>query len=228
MTTFLLKLIALFFMIIDHIGVYFIKNEELNALFRLFGRISAPLFFFLFTVGFIKTKNREKYGKRLFISAIIMYMGNVIINYIFNIDISANILLTLSLGFIFLQNLELNKNNKIKCIVIGALICSLFYFVEYSYLALLCITTFYFYNKALENFNKNKCNMFLLIIYSAISIIYPFVTKNHIQCFMILSILPIIYYNGKQGKTNKFIKSFYYIFYVLHIWTFEIISHIGG
>lgn len=228
MTTFLLKLIALFFMIIDHIGAYFIKNEELNTLFRLFGRISAPLFFFLFTVGFIKTKNREKYGRRLFLSAIIMYIGNTILYYIFNIDISANILITLSLGFLFLQNLELNKNNKIKCILAGTIICTLFYFVEYSYLALLCIITFYFYNKATENFSKNKCNMFLLIIYSLISIIYPFVTKNYIQSFMILSILPILYYNGKQGKNNKFIKNFYYVFYILHIWIFEIISYIGG
>ena len=40
----LLKFIAVLFMIVDHVGVYFLDNNEF---FRTFGRIAAPLFFFL-------------------------------------------------------------------------------------------------------------------------------------------------------------------------------------
>lgn len=222
----ILKLLALFFMIIDHVGVYFITNPEINTIFRTLGRISAPLFFFIFTVGFIHTSNREKYRQRLFISAVIMEIGKILLQLTMGINISANILFTLWLGFLFLENLEKYKTEKLKSILILVVLTIIFGYAEYSHLALLCILTFYFYNKALPKYNKNKCDMILLLVYSLISIIYPIVTNIPTQIFMILSIIPITYYNGQKGYTNKYLKSFYYIFYIVHIWIFAILEYL--
>ena len=56
---FTLKLIALLFMTIDHIGIHFLKhNINENYLFcRLIGRCAAPIFFYLLVEGYFKNKN---------------------------------------------------------------------------------------------------------------------------------------------------------------------------
>lgn len=226
MSSSILKLLALIFMIIDHIGVYFIKNPELNTIFRTFGRMSAPLFFFVFTIGFIHTTNREKYKQRLFVSALIMEIGKILLKLTMGITITANILFTLWLGFLFLENIENYKKEKAKSTIVLIILTIMFYYAEYSYLALLCIIAFYFYNKSLQNYNKSKCDMFLLLVYALISIIYPAIKNIPTQAFMILSIIPIIYYNRKKGYNNKIIKNFYYIFYIVHIWIFAILEQI--
>lgn len=223
MSTFLIKTLALITMVIDHLGFYLIKDEELYTIFRLIGRISAPLFFFAFTIGFINTSNRIKYIKRLFLFSIIMFVGNNLISILFNKYIYSNIFITLLLSALFLENIEHNKNKKTK-ILINLIIIILFSYVEYSYLALFCICIFYFYNKSVLSFKKLKCDICLLISYLLVTILYCIITQNYIQIFMIVSIIPILYYNGKKGYNNKFIKYFYYIFYVLHIWIFALFS----
>ena len=76
-TTYHLKLIALFLMIVDHIGV-FIPGAPIW--FRYLGRISAPLFIFCMVWGMDYTSNRIRYLLRLYIAAICMEFLWVIID----------------------------------------------------------------------------------------------------------------------------------------------------
>lgn len=68
-----LKYIALFSMLLDHIGVIFQASLSKTTyfLFRAIGRLSFPLFCFILVEGFFHTKNRKKYQQRLFIFAVL-------------------------------------------------------------------------------------------------------------------------------------------------------------
>ena len=65
---FILKIIAILFMTIDHIGVFLQKYEntqEIARIFRILGRLSFPLAVFLLIEGIIHTKDIAKYFSRL-------------------------------------------------------------------------------------------------------------------------------------------------------------------
>ncbi|MFA7532979.1 MAG: TraX family protein, partial [Tissierellaceae bacterium] len=68
MNVFILKLIALTSMIIDHYGAIFHGDV---ILYRIIGRLAFPIYAFLLVEGYFHTRNVKKYGLRLFIFALI-------------------------------------------------------------------------------------------------------------------------------------------------------------
>jgi len=74
MSTFILKLIAIIAMLIDHIGATLVNssvNPELYYVCRSIGRIAFPIFVFLIVEGFHHTHDIMKYMKRLAVFALI-------------------------------------------------------------------------------------------------------------------------------------------------------------
>lgn len=72
MSTFVLKIIAITTMLIDHIGAMFLTGDLLwYAITRSIGRLAFPIFAFLIVEGFYHTSNVKNYLKRLGIFAII-------------------------------------------------------------------------------------------------------------------------------------------------------------
>ena len=81
MTSFVLKIIAIAAMLVDHIG-YTLGN---NITMRIIGRLAFPIFAFQFAVSCTKTKNVKKFAFRLFLFAIISFIPFYLfqrINYI--------------------------------------------------------------------------------------------------------------------------------------------------
>lgn len=74
MTTFVLKMIALVLMFIDHIGLYFEMEMPfwLNLILRGLGRSAYPLFLFCMVWGYHYTRNRKKYLLRLYMMSLFM------------------------------------------------------------------------------------------------------------------------------------------------------------
>lgn len=69
----LFKIMAIIFMVIDHIGAFLLND---NALFRIVGRLAFPMFVYLLADGFRRTKNLKSYFLRLaslYIISIIPY-----------------------------------------------------------------------------------------------------------------------------------------------------------
>ncbi len=204
-----LKIIACVTMLLDHIG--FLLFPEYTFL-RLIGRISFPLFAFLIAEGFIKTKNIKNYLKRLFIFGLISQIPYLIFEKLAGVEnFNFNIMFSLALGVVALLLLTSKKNIYIK--ILGSIgILTLTYFGEISYgvYGILSIVGSYIFIK-----NK-KAGMVSLSILPFMETIRLFFMKIYfLQFFAVFSLIPIYFYNGKQGK--KISRWWFYWFYPVHM-----------
>lgn len=69
MTSNMLKVLALFFMLIDHIGSFI---PGLPVYLHWIGRLSAPIFIFCSAWGFTYTSNKKNYLIRLYVASLVM------------------------------------------------------------------------------------------------------------------------------------------------------------
>lgn len=203
---FSLKVIMVILMVVDHIGQYI---PGAPPWFRWIGRIVAPIFFFLLTEGYDHTKNRLAYIKRLFIGAIIMFAGNIILSLIFNTQpfITNNIFLTLAvnLSILIVLNQKENRNTFLLLILIVFAV-----FAEGSLMSTAIIMIFHY-------LKQDKVKM------SVVYIIISLVLIPQIQWMQVFALPFILMYNGKRGKNIKY---FFYVFYPLHVWILFIIGYL--
>lgn len=115
MTTTLIKIAALAFMTIDHIGAY-IPNAPIWL--RWIGRLSSPLFFFCAAKSIVHTRDRKAYLKRLWTASIAMVLIESILpaflKIYFGINIHGfdnNIFLTIFQGTLIASIIESTKND---------------------------------------------------------------------------------------------------------------------
>lgn len=126
MNRFQLKIIMLIFMVLDHIGYYI---DGTPAVFRYLGRVVAPIFIFLLVEGYINTKDRMAYLKRLVLGAQVMFIGSSILNIITQNEQleSTNKLMLLSLivinSVMLIKNLKTNNlRDKVALIYLALLV----------------------------------------------------------------------------------------------------------
>ena len=102
-----LKLIALFFMIIDHAGKVLMNNQYE---WRLLGRIAFPIYAWCLVVGVCYTHSVPKYARRLFITGLVSQPLYVIaLNHTWPMFTKPNIFLTLLLGLFALWGMRDKK-----------------------------------------------------------------------------------------------------------------------
>lgn len=136
-SSFWLKVIALFTMTIDHVGLLltylFPLNNDivvLSNIFRIIGRLALPLFVFMIVEGTIHTKSIKKYLLRLGIMATLISIFLAIVTYVpFNFDTGGiegfgNIFLDLLLVAVTIYCLN-HKNWHIKLLALLPLIFSI-------------------------------------------------------------------------------------------------------
>lgn len=222
MSNFVLKLFALIFMVIDHIGYFFVQNEY-NSYFRYIGRLAMPIFFFLFVEGFLKTSNRKKHFLRLVLYSLLMFAGNAIFYFTmrYRYPFHTNILFSMLVCYGILWILETNIQKWMKLFATIVLF-GFSNFVEYGYLTVLLTFLFYVYLKY-EKFNK----IYFSATYLIGSLLYCHFFSPNIQWFMIFSLPLMLMYNGKQGYRNKILQHGFYLFYILHLWLFLILRNLG-
>lgn len=227
----ILKFIALFCMILDHIGFFF-PNMNCYLFLRIVGRIAAPIYFFCFVEGYKHTHNKKLYRNKLFISSILMMIINAwmitllqFINHPLpnNINIlKPNMFFTFFILFQILEGinyiidmLKQKKHNSIEVInkhkILKVLYICFIPFIEYKYIAFCSVLIFFFID--------NKYIKYLLFI--ILNIIICLLLKNKIELFMLLSIIPLYFYNGKRGNYNS---SFFYIIYPLHFYFLALLT----
>lgn len=228
MTSFVLKIIAMLTMLIDHTGdAYFKQISWMN----LIGRIAFPIFAFQISEGYLHTKNLKKYFLRLFLFALISQIPFMLFASTYTSGFSLNIFCTLFVGLlaIFLYDkishskLQLVKNEKINQLIHQAfgIIIAIFLGIlaelchfDYGFFGIAIIFLFYV-------FRNDKPAMVISFItacvlkYGIPVILYGFsIWYILLGIFTMLPILFILLYNGKQGKKVKYLL---YTFYPVHL-----------
>ena len=211
MTSFHLKIIALVTMIIDHIGVIFFPDI---LILRIIGRVSFILFAFMIVEGFFLTTNFKKYITKVGVWAILSEIPYDLafhqkLFYFKDYNIFFSLFLAL-LG-IFLVSKKTSIFSKI-IIVLLFLSASYVLPIDYSWYGVATIFTFYF-------LRKKKPFDFLSI--QALNMI----ASINVLIFQILAFIgfvPLIMYNGKQGKKTG---NVFYSFYAIHLLAFATIKY---
>ena len=223
----LLKILAMFFMLLDHMWATIIPG---NQWMTNIGRLAFPIFAFLVVEGFIHTSNLKKYIKRLFIFALIseipfnlMYTGSFIFPF------HQNVLFTLLLGLLCINEIDKMKNNKSlknifkACLKIFLfLLIGLIGFVDYGITGILTIIAFYIFRNFKFAWLGQLVSLILLYIVffkgqSVVLNIFNYEYFLPLQAFGILALIPIWLYNGTRGKKSKALQYGFYLFYPVHM-----------
>lgn len=220
MSSFVLKIIACFSMLIDHLG-YVVFNT--SSYFNCIGRLAFPIFAFQLTEGYAHTKNLKKYFIRLLLFAILSQIPFMLFTSIFSSDITINIIFVLVLGLLFITIYD--KYNKLLGLLSGiifAFLAQKFNF-DYGWYGLAIIMIFHIFRK--HTILMSACFIIATLIkyivpifnYGLINILNIFSTINlySLLCiFTCMSLIFILSYNGKKGQDSKY---FIYIFYPVHL-----------
>lgn len=216
MTTFILKIIAVICMFIDHIDIAFVSRETMKTfydLLRCIGRIAFPLYCFFLTEGFKHTHSRLHYFARLVLFAFISQPFYNLFHGVKLLSFSeSNVIFTFVCGFVLLWLIDYVKDKALFLKIAVAYACfgiiavfGFAYPVMYNAYGLLLIISLYFFNK------DNKATILIPLCTMLITtFIY---TKNYYswtQWAAIVSLALILFYNGKPGKKTGI--AFYFIY----------------
>ena len=237
-----LKYIALFSMLLDHIGVIYQSHlsQMTYFLLRAAGRLSFPLFCFILVEGFFHTKNRKKYQQRLLIFALLSEIPyDLAFHYLpagtigsllhshqlsFRAFLPAfqeqNVLFTLFLGFtamILMENASLYRQNtfyrNIDILIIFCCLSEVFQ-TDCGAAGILCIFFFYFIYKKRGNCTNLPLKAGLIGTLPAALPLLTYISPFPMQIVAFADSLLLRYYSGEKGHGWKY---FFYLFYPLHL-----------
>ncbi|MCM1119678.1 MAG: conjugal transfer protein TraX [bacterium] len=230
-----LKFIAMFTMLIDHIGamvvlrcivnmqrhltdiVTYSRLLDLYRVMRGIGRIAFPIYCFLLVEGFLRTHNLKKYILRLSVFALLSEIPFDLCLTSKVISLShQSVMLTLLIGVITMWGvswLERHVQNRIvlvcgsmAVIAVGAATAELLH-TDYGYMGVACIMVLYALRRIKWMQIAGGCLVFLWEIWAP------------------LAFIPIGFYNGKRGLKLKYV---FYLFYPAHLLTLYLICVLMG
>ena len=225
MSIFVIKIVAVFFMFVDHIKYAF--PSCVNEFTIYFGRIAFPLFAFCAVESYFHTSNLQKYIKRLLIAGIISEIPFLLFDSLPTLNsIGLNIEFTLVLGILAIKAYEYCDNKKKGLFLVGivGLVAHLSK-VDYGFFGVLLIFSFYIFHDSklktflLTSFVISGKYLFRLFIYNNNGNLTEYFVKNWI-CTLI-PIIIVLLYNGKKGLSLKWL---FYIFYPLHLLILYLLS----
>lgn len=197
---FTLKWIALITMAIDHTGMVLFPQYRIM---RFIGRLAFPIYCFLLVEGAVHTSNPKKYLERLLSFAILSEIPfNLVCSGKIWYSGGQNVFFTLSLGLIVILCLQRwGMRPKSIAVALALIVAAECLGVDYGGGGVLIILAFYL------------CRMRPLKMSVAFAGITAF-CYGGVQNYAIASLIPILCYNGKRGRSMKY---FFYVFYPLHL-----------
>ena len=219
-----LKLIAILFMLIDHIaadvlkgvgfanqvlftvswpfGIFEEKSYSLYRIMRDAGRIAMPIFVFLLVEGFLHTRSRLKYGRNLFLFALISELPW---NYVHTGNMSyekQNVYFTLLLGFLGMWVIEYFWENRALQFagLLALFVVAYFLKADYGWKGyIFCLLMYLLRNERASQAIVGSCWLYY----------------EWKACF---AFIPINMYNGKRGFVkSRILKYAFYVFYPAHL-----------
>lgn len=229
MNSFVLKIIACVCMFCDHLGDAVLES---TTFLNFIGRISFPIFCFQIVQGYIHTHDVKKYILRLGLFALISQVPFMLFYHVVFDSFAINVIFTLLFGLLAI--LIFDKCNKFVGICSGLLLATIAQFCKFDYGFFGVFIIFMFY--LLRNKKISMSIIFVLsvivkycipLIKNNLPIYFLFLGNKYsmLMYFTCISIIPILFYNGKKGKDAKYL---FYIFYPVHLlvlcFVFQIVS----
>lgn len=208
LSSFVLKIIACVTMFIDHFGyILFDKFSWFNYI----GRLAFPIFAFQISEGYVHTKSLKKYFFKLILFACISQIPYYFFINIIHVNFSLNVIFTLIVGLlaILLYDKLNNKILGVLCVIALACIAQLLK-MDYGIFGVFTVFAFYLFK---NNKLLTALSFLILVIYKySFSFIKYGFTLNYILLFLCTfsAIIPILFYNKKQGKKAKYLFYFFY------------------
>ena len=212
-----LKLLAITSMLIDHLAAFYLcyfpacveplftvghRTITVYFLMRCIGRIAFPIFAFLLVEGFLHTHNRWKYGRNLFLFALISELPWNLVHGGTWFYPSQNVLFTLLMGYLGMCAIEKYSHDRRRIVL--------------ALIALLALSAFFRADYGCSGYG------FILMLYT--------LRDNRLlqavigSCILVtrwvagLAFIPINMYNGQRGFIQgPWAKYLFYIFYPLHL-----------
>ena len=240
-TSFVLKIIAIISMLIDHttVALYEVIPGEMWDIYdvgRWIGRTAFPLFCFMIVEGYYHTRNKWRYlGSLIFLAFISELPFDALIeNNGFVLEFSSqNVFFTLALGLFAIiiidginekiENIFLSKIFQF-VVVLLILFVSLQLSADYGIVGVVLILFIYYFEKMQaglakinEKFASDKTKFVLAGIAVLIWLIsYDFLAGRVSESFGFPAVVLIMLYNGQRGS-YKIPKYVFYFFYPVHL-----------
>ena len=221
MSSFILKIIALTAMLIDHTGILLYDVPEL----RIIGRIAFPIFVFLCAQGCAHTSDIKKYMARLFIFA---FISEIPFDLLMNIrrvryygmsglaffDWSGcNVFFTLLLGVTAVYLYERLKKIDVFAAAFVVIPCAYAaYVINADYRAAGVLAVFFTYLAPGKFLKAGVISALVLFLYKSSM---PWLFGG------LAAVLPLLFYNGKRGPGLKW---WFYAAYPAHLAVLAVIG----
>lgn len=220
MSSFVLKILACVFMFVGHIPFVF-PDTVIPCI--LIGKLAFPIFAFLISEGYVHTRNWKKYLSRLLVLALISQLPASMLFNPNSSNLYLNIFFTLLLGLISIRFFDKIKNKYIAIIpVIFFSAVAEITGCDFGAIGVLMITFFYIFK---QNKNLMVLSQIFLMAVLFVQKLYNYTSLNSTILiyillqflFTVLSLIFIIFYNGKRGKNTMKVQVGFYLFYPIHL-----------
>ena len=215
-----LKYMAIAAMLTDHIGMFFIPvTVPGGSLFRVVGRLTAPIMCYFISEGYFYTSSKQKYGLRLLLFAVISQFAYAFSHYN-KLEVSdLNMILTLFLSFLVLVCYDQVNNPALKWSLI-VLLMVMSCFCDWGVIAPLWVLAFW-----IDRGDRKKQAVSFSIVSAFVvagDALFLFLKGLHwygeLWQLGLFLFLPFLFlYNGQKGKGGVFSKWVFYVFYPLHL-----------
>lgn len=225
LTSFGLHLLAMGLMLCDHICLALMPDR---LWMTCVGRLAFPIFAFLVAEGFVRTRSRARYARRLLIFAIVsevpfdlLAAGRPV--YPFH----QNVLWTFLIALGCMQLLEWAKSDSRPAArfvlgvgaVLGGFLAGTAFMVDYFGPGVWTVLVFYFFRGDgwRQRLGQLLCLLFLNGWLLAGQTVLPGGLALPIQAFAVLALPFIWLYRGRQGPHGRAVRWLFYGFYPAHL-----------
>lgn len=221
MSTFVLKIIAMVSMLIDHIGYLFLEEYIVPcSVCRAIGRLAFPIFCFLIVEGFFRTHSLKKYFLRLGILAVV---SEAAYDFAFSADFlnfgenikDQNVVITLIVGLLAVTVTDKIKEKylltspgtytvSVSLVIILASLVGYFFRADYGAFGVTLIICLYFF--------RDK-KIYAALSFPALCVIFRDAVMEY-EIIGVCAFIPIFFFNGKKGPNDHHL---FYLFYPAHM-----------
>lgn len=218
-----LKSIALAAMTVDHVVSVVYPGYPMVwwiLLLHVFGRLTAPVFWFFIAEGYHYTHNRKKYALRLLVFALISHFAY---NFAFGIPFipfrasvfnQTSVIWPLFWGVVALMVTDSERVKQWQKTVLILGICVLTFCSDWSCIAVMAIVEIGTHR---GDFKRQMRGMMIYVaMYVVVYALFIHPVYGVIQLFTALTIPLLGCYNGERGK-RKGMKYLFYVYYPLHL-----------